>query len=215
MGIKHLTLINWHKDLKFEMISLVGRKCLPASWALWHPGTGLQPKGNGVGDPASTHCCHNPSLQPWAMIQSVVAQVATMKKVVMKQHVKAITYRGRHDICKCQSLKVFLSLTWVSHIVVEKLKPGLKGVHYYMSEICSQTPTDVTSKKWSFDKWNCLSNVPMANWALGLGSPFPPFLTSRWEWNERGFIRFLWTFHPLDILSRHVLQVTWSFLVQI
>ena len=52
---------------------------------------GRCPKGTGVGAPTATHCSQSPSLQPSLTIQSVVAQAATIRKVVMKQHVKAMT----------------------------------------------------------------------------------------------------------------------------
>ena len=64
---------------------------MPASWALRQPGMGRPPKGMGMGAPARTHCSKRPSRQSSLLIHSVLAVAATIRKVVITQHVKAIT----------------------------------------------------------------------------------------------------------------------------
>lgn len=71
------------------------------------------------------------------MIQSVVAQVATMKKVVMKQHVKAITFMGRVTVMVSMVIAI-LAGGWEAWSY-ETLSSGQR-IAYLVSWISSRQP---------------------------------------------------------------------------
>ena len=58
---------------------------------------GRPPKGMGMGAPARTHCSKSPSRHPSLLIHSELAVAATIRKVVITQHVKAITCNDRQS----------------------------------------------------------------------------------------------------------------------
>ena len=52
---------------------------------------GRPPKGMDIGAPARTHCSKRPSRHDSLFIHSELAVAATIRNVVITQHVKAIT----------------------------------------------------------------------------------------------------------------------------